>query len=99
MRKIVVKNFGTFDISEKGREFLESRGFTFSKTWSSCVEIGAIPRDNRFLVEMVETLKEEANPSSTVSLRVISIPEDVDWIISSNHVGFEWVEEKHRKWI
>lgn len=51
-------------------------------------------RDDPLLIECVKILKEKAN-SLDSKLKIISIPDDVDWIISANN-NFEWVAEKHR---
>lgn len=55
-----------------------------------------IPRDDPDLVSVVEKLGEKANGSSA-SLRVVEIPDDVDWIISE-YDGLEHIAENHRTW-
>jgi hypothetical protein len=55
-----------------------------------------IKRDDPFLIQLVEELGEEANGKYS-SLKVIEIPENVDWEIME-YDGLEWVAERHRTW-
>ena len=56
-----------------------------------------IPRNDPALVEVVEVLGEAAN-GFAANLKIVEIPEDVDWYVEEND-GREWVAEKHRTWI
>lgn len=56
-----------------------------------------IPRNDPALVSVVEDLGESAN-GFAASLKIVEIPEDVDWYVEEND-GREWVAEKHRTWI
>jgi hypothetical protein len=56
-----------------------------------------IPRNDPALIEVVEKLGEAAN-GFAANLKIVEIPEDVDWCIEEND-GREWVSEKHRTWI
>lgn len=55
-----------------------------------------IPRDDPDLIAVVEQLGIEAN-GRFAELRVVEIPDDVDWEIAE-YDGSEWVAEKHRTW-
>ena len=55
-----------------------------------------IARNNPILVEVVEQLGEAANGDFAV-LKVIEIPDDVQWTIEE-YDGAEWIAEKHRTW-
>jgi len=55
-----------------------------------------IKRDDPALVKTVEDLGERANTQYS-ELKVIEIPDDVDWEITE-HNNWEQVEEKHRVW-
>ena len=55
-----------------------------------------IPRDDPILIQVVKELGEEANNSCS-SLKVVEIPDDVDWDIYE-YDGVEWIAEKHRIW-
>lgn len=53
-------------------------------------------RDDPVLVQVVEELGEKAN-GKHASLKVVEIPDDVDWTIEE-YDGNEWVAEVHRTW-
>ena len=53
-------------------------------------------RDDKILVHVVEQLKEEAN-GVHASLKVVEIPDDVDWFIDE-YDGRECIREAHRVW-
>jgi hypothetical protein len=55
-----------------------------------------IPRDDEHLVRVVEELREEAN-GHCAELRVVSIPDEIEWGISRVD-GVEQVSEAHRTW-
>ena len=56
-----------------------------------------IARNDPKLVECVEKLGEEAN-DAYAELKVVEIPDDVNWEIGE-YDGLEWVEEVHRRWM
>jgi len=56
-----------------------------------------IARDDKFLVQTVEQLREAANNSYSSKLAVVEIPDDVEWHIGE-YDGEEWVAENHRTW-
>lgn len=53
-------------------------------------------RDDPDLVAVVEELGSTAN-GAYAELKVVEIPDDVDWCIEE-YDGREWVAEKHRTW-
>jgi hypothetical protein len=55
-----------------------------------------IPRDDEKLVRVVEELRGEAN-GHAAELKVVSIPDDVQWVIVKSD-GVEHVSEMHRTW-
>jgi hypothetical protein len=55
-----------------------------------------IPRDDPVLVKLVEELGDEAG-NLFAELRVVEIPDDVNWYIEE-YDGLEWVAERHRRW-
>ena len=55
-----------------------------------------ILRNDSALVQVVEELGESANGQYS-KLKVIDIPDDVEWEIDE-YDGSEWVAEKHRTW-
>ena len=91
MQKIVINAcFGRFDLNNKTGPIYHER--------SGKIVICArdIPRDCPHLVRLVEEMGEKAG-SSTSKLKIVEIPDDVEWQIEE-HNGSEWVAEKHRTW-
>ena len=87
MKKIVINAcFGGFGLSEKAESLL---GENYFGEWE-------IQRDDPELVRVVEALGAEAN-DKYAELKVIQIPDDVDWEIKE-YDGIEHVAEKHRTW-
>ena len=60
------------------------------------LNVRGIKRDDPTLVQVVKELKKEAN-GFVADLKVVSIPDDVDWKIEE-YDGAEWVAEVHRTW-
>ncbi len=89
VRKIVVNRcYGGFGLSEAAFEALGIPwdGYGYPE----------IARDDPKLVEVVERLGEAAN-GAHASLRVVEIPDDVEWEIDE-YDGVETIHEKHRSW-
>ena len=85
--KVVINGcYGGFGLSEKAMKFLG-----VDSGWPE------IERNNPKLVECVEKLGEEAN-DMCAELKVVEIPDDVNWEIGE-YDGLEWVEEVHRRWM
>lgn len=61
-----------------------------------CFYASDISRTDKDLVSVVEELGKGANGMAS-SLKVVEIPDDVEWEISE-YDGLETVEEKHRSW-
>lgn len=61
-----------------------------------CVTERDFERDDPVLVQVVEELGTKAN-GRHASLKVVEIPDDVEWQIEE-YDGAEWVAEKHRTW-
>ena len=105
--EIVINNcYGGFGLSDKalehyaelaGIELVEmdkSSAFSNSK-YSYSVE-DSIERNDPKLVETIKALGKDANGFCS-SLKVITIPDDVEWQIEE-YDGREWVAEKHETW-
>lgn len=92
MKIVINRAFGGFGLSELGRQKL--------------AELKGIPneygphddfkRTDADLITVVRVLGDKAN-GDYAKLRIVDIPDDVEWIISE-HDGQETVEEKHRSW-
>ena len=90
MKKIVINAIhGGFGLSSKGENlFKDLTGEDFDSF--------AVYRDDEALIKVVESLGELAN-SPYSSLKIVEIPDDVEWDIQE-YDGVEWVAEKHRVW-
>jgi len=53
-------------------------------------------RTDKLLIQVIKELGEKAN-GSCANLKIIEIPDDVDWEINE-YDGFESIHEKHRSW-
>lgn len=54
-------------------------------------------RSNSALVQVVEELGSEDASGDHAELKIVEIPDDVEWTIEE-YDGAEWVAEKHRTW-
>lgn len=81
------KDFGT-RFKDKDITATEHRVYSFKER--------DIDRTDEDLIKVVEELKEKANTMCS-ELKIIDIPDDVDWEIEE-YDGAEWVSEKHRTW-
>jgi len=59
----------------------------------SCYDI---ERNDPILIEVIEKLGEKAD-GQHAKLKIVEIPDDVEWQIGE-YDGIEWVEEQHRRW-
>ncbi len=55
-----------------------------------------IQRNDPVLIEVVEELGKKAN-GYCAELKIVEIPDDVEWIIEE-YDGKEWIAEDHRRW-
>jgi hypothetical protein len=91
--KIVINScHGGFGLSDKGvKEYKKRAGITDPNFY-----YWDIPRDCPHLVAMIEEQGTAINGDYS-SLKVVEIPDDVEWQIEE-YDGLEWVAEKHRTW-
>ena len=102
MQKIVINNtsYGKFCLSHEAFLRLRQLGQqdasqgVWEPKFDRCVI--SIARDDQMLVRVVEELKGKANGHSA-NLKIVSIPDDVKWQISTAD-GIEHVSEIHRTW-
>lgn len=93
--KVVINNcFGGFGLSDEAEAWLYKRGLDVN-------DFGTFTNENKLrtqplLVECVETLGKDVNTSYS-ELKIIEIPDDVDWGISE-YDGIESIHEVHRVW-
>lgn len=68
----------------------------YSKTNDLYFSDYSIERDDPVLIQVVEELCEEAN-GNHAELRIVEIPDDINYIIEE-YDGFESIHEEHRVW-
>ena len=56
-----------------------------------------IDRTCPILIEMVERMMSDTLNNSFSDLKVVEIPDDVEWQLEE-YDGAEWIAEKHRTW-
>jgi len=89
--KIVINTcYGGFGLSKEALAFYNERADTAIKYEDD------IKRNDPILIEIVGQLGEAAN-GGFAKLKVVQIPDDVQWQIEE-YDGVEWVAEKHRIW-
>jgi len=84
--KLYKKESGYFSSYYTNPEFSDDSYFSSSD----------IERNSSILIQVIEELKAEAN-GSCADLKIVEIPDDVDWAIEE-YDGLEWVAEAHRTW-
>jgi hypothetical protein len=90
MKVVINTCYGKFGLSEKAKKlYCERTGIEKIYNWE-------IERNDPVLVQVVEELGEEAD-GDYGQLKVVDIPEDVQWDIN-DYDGKEWVAEVHRTW-
>jgi hypothetical protein len=109
MTKIVINaGYGGFSLSEEAYKFLglpwDGYGFGYGyigdeEDENTYVDENyyEVKRDDPKLLECVEMLGERAN-GAYGKLKIVEIPDDVEWEIHSCDSGWEWIAEKHRTW-
>lgn len=90
MTKLVINRcYGGFGLSEHAKEWLEERG-NFDSEYN-------IYRGNPLLLEYIDQFGGEAASGLYAKLKVVEIPDDVEWVIEE-HAGYEHIAEVHRTW-
>ena len=91
MMKIVINDcYGGFGLSAEAiHKYRELSGKADALHWD-------IARDDPHLVAVVESMGSAAAGRHSV-LKVVEIPDGVEWIIQE-YDGAEWIAEKHRTW-
>jgi len=93
MKIVINADYGGFGLSEKALEEYKRKANITDPDfyyWD-------IPRNCPILIEMVEGVNIDEVNSRYSALKVIEIPDDVEWQIEQ-YDGAEWVAEKHRTW-
>lgn len=89
MKIVINKCFGGFGLSAVAESI-------YAQESGKDISVYEIPRDDPILVSIVESMGEAAD-GAFAELKVIEIPDDVEWQIDE-YDGTEWIAEKHRTW-
>ncbi len=93
MKIVINRCYGGYSLSKEAYDFL---GLAWDNKWANAGYAYIDDRANPELVNCVSTIGEKANGAFS-ALRVVEIPDDVDWEIEEQD-GCEWIAEKHRVW-
>jgi hypothetical protein len=86
MKKILINTcHGGFGLSDEAMSILK-----LQDDW-------CIHRDDPKLIRVVEKIGPKRAASQFAELKIVEIPDDVDWEIEE-YDGKEWVSEVHRTW-
>ena len=113
MKIVINADYGGFGLSEEairryatkaGLKLIESGPDKYGFTHFYRNELGEdnyfidrdIPRNDESLVAVVEEMGEESWGRYS-ELKVVEIPNDVNWYIEE-YDGLEWIAERHRTW-
>ncbi len=98
MQQIVINSraggFGLSDIAKTMYKYLAGRDYPEDLV-TLCLK--RKNRDDPYLISVVCALGSAAN-DKYAQLKVIEIPDDIDWEIQSANNGVEWVAEVSRNW-
>lgn len=91
MKVVINTCYGGFGLSDEAmQEYKNRKGITED------IYQGDIERNDPDLVRIVEKMGDAA-AGSFAELKVVDIPDDVDWEIEE-YDGREWIAETHRTW-
>lgn len=97
MRKVVINTcYGGFSLSKEAFELYCQKAGVEGET-SLYDRCHGVPRDDTALVEAVEELGVEKASGVYARLKIVEIPDDVEWHIYE-YDGNECVAENHRTW-
>ena len=92
MKVVINRCFGGFGLSDEAMQlYAAKKGIKLEGFYD-----WDISRNDPVLVEVVEHLGEAANDWAA-KLKVVEIPEGVDWYID-DYDGIEQIAERHRTW-
>lgn len=114
MQKILINtDVGGFCLSLEAKElYLKEKGISYTveaNQYAYWLGYTIVPpelnrtlhlllRDDPVLIKVFEQIGSERFSCETSLIKMIEIPDDVQWIICQNDCGCEWVAEKHRTW-
>jgi hypothetical protein len=101
MKVVINKCFGKFSVSKAIYEELGIRwdgyGFMDNKDLDISNDNKDAYRANLYLIRAIEKIGEKEASGRCACLKIIEIPDNIDWFISSYN-GMETIHEQHRSW-
>lgn len=94
MKVVINTCYGGFDLSDDAKKRLASEGVKDPESDSGDDKDF---RSHPALVRLVEEIGDAACASRVSSLKVVEVPDNIEWEIDE-YDGKEWIAEKHRKW-
>jgi len=107
MQKILINpEVGGFYMSLEAKEmYLKAKGIPYTiedayggKYVRSEVRFYDLKRDDETLLKIYEEIGCERFSVLHVCIRIVEVPDDVEWTVCTTDYGYEWVAEKHRTW-
>ena len=114
MKVVINSSYGAFGLSEeahilyaklKGYKIIKEEFFGYPTlfknevTDENLIDDWTFDRSDPDLVQVVETLGEKAGQGKYIKLKVVEIPDDVEWYIDNREQGGgEYIAEEHRTW-
>ena len=91
--KIVINTcYGGFGLSDKAQDLFKRIKGLDDPNWYD----REVNRADPVLISVVEDLGEAANSSYSI-LKIVEVPDEVDWVLQE-YDGKEWIAETHRTW-
>jgi len=101
MKVVINVEFGGFSVSEEVFEELaipwDKYGFLENETLAIDSEDDMAYRADPGLIAAIEKLGVKEASGSLACLKIVEVPDDVDWHIH-DYDGYETVNENHRSW-
>jgi hypothetical protein len=99
VQKIVINTaYSFFGISDEAIKWLKDNNHKIGTKIEEEETYKNINRDDKSLVKVIEELGVDKASKPAARLKIIEIPEDIEWYIGGNDGGGERVIEKHRVW-
>jgi hypothetical protein len=57
-----------------------------------------IPRGDPILIKIIEEFGSDKISSTYSLLKIVEIPDNIEWNLEESEEGIEWISEKHRIW-
>lgn len=89
--------YGGFSLSSEAKKMYRERTKDSTQPPKGWYIDTDVARDDPDLIATIEQLGRKASSGRFANLKIITIPDGVDWEVK-DYDGVEWVAEKHRTW-